>query len=175
MEYFDYPKDKQVSPFDINNINEYFFEAGNKISYLTDYEDVDRIIGSYKESEKIFPWYESSFVLCAMKRYAIVENGMIIYINESFKDGHTIGRGGLGKAKKYIICTNVTKNYYIDSWGKHELQSNIIREEKLGYNCSLEYRLFSTPEYAVKYAIEISKENPMKCIVAQWFAEIDRY
>lgn len=175
MEYFDYPKDKQVSPFDNNNINEYFFEAGNHISYLTDYEDVDRIMGSFKESEKIFPLYESGYVLSAMKRYAIVENGLILYINERFEDGHVIGRSRLGEAKKYIICTNITKNYYVDSWGKHELQSNIIREEKSGYNCSLQYRLFATPEYAVKYAKEISKENPMKCIVAQWFADIDRH
>lgn len=175
MEYFDYPKDKQVSPFDIDTTNEYFFEAGNKISYLTDFEDVDRIIGSYNEGEKIFPWHESGFVLSAMKRYAIIENGLIIYINDRFEDNHAIGRSRFGKEKKYIIYTNVTKKYHVDSWGNHELQSNIIREEKSGYNCSLQYRLFDTPEYAVKYAKEISKEKPMKCIVAQWFADIDRH
>ncbi len=31
------------------------------------------------------------------------------------------------------------------------------------------------PKEAIAYAIKISKEQYMKCVVAQWFADLDRH
>lgn len=74
----------------------------------------------------------------------------------------------------YIVYTNILHKYKIDSWGTNLLEEYSINNTDGTYNCSLQFRLFKTADLAIQYAMDISNNKNVKCIVAQWFADIDR-
>lgn len=104
----------------------------------------------------------------------MVEKGQVVYKNTRFDDGHVIGSSRL-KSIKFVIYTDVLHDYRIDSWGERLLSSYSIRNDDGSYNCSLQLKLFDDPDAAIQHSKELSKEQKMKCIVAQWFADIDRH
>lgn len=170
MEFYNYPPNKIISPFDAVEADNYFAEAG-KITYLGTFEEVGNIAAAFDKRNSILA---GDYVLNIFKRYALVENGKITYLNERFNDGHEIG-ASRNKYKNYIIYTNILHKYKIDSWGTNYLESYSINNTDGTYNCSLQFKLFENPDLAVQYAIEISNNKNTKCIVAQWFADIDRH
>ncbi len=159
MQYYDYPSDK-IGIFENSNKN-YFF-SGKDFSYLCSYEEIRRV-----DMRTAF----SGFVLVVYKRYAIVQNGSVIYKNENFCDGYTAK--GRYKNNGYIIISSNPKEYYIHSW-KSNLQSYELRDDS-EYNRALNPIIFSSAEEALKTAIRISKFKKEKFIVAQWFDEFDRH
>lgn len=170
MEFFNYPPNKTISPFDAIEADNYFAVAG-KITYLGTFEEVGNIATPFDKRNDILT---GAYVLNIFKRYALVENGNITYLNERFNDGHEIG-SSRNKYKSYIIYTNILHKYKIDSWGTHFLESYSIQNTDGTYNCSLQFKEFKNYNLALRHAIEISNNKNMKCIVAQWFADIDRH
>lgn len=65
--------------------------------------------------------------------------------------------------------------YKINSWETNLLEIYSVNNTDGTYNCSLQFRLFKTPELAIQYSMDISNNKNMKCIVAQWYADIDRH
>lgn len=170
LEYYNYPRNKNISPFDAVQADNYFAEAG-KITYLGNFEEIGNIATPFDSRNATLT---GAFVLNIYKRYALVENGKIMFINEDFDDGHEIGASRY-KEKNYVIITDKIHKYKIDSWGTKLLETYSIHTMDGTYNCALWLRLFKTPELAIQYAIDISIDKSMKCIIAQWFADIDRH
>jgi hypothetical protein len=170
MEFYNYPLNKRISPFDAVEADNYFAVAG-KVSYLGTYEEIGNIVSPFDERNNIL---SGSYVLCIYKRYSLIENGKVTFINNKFNDGH--GRGASRfNSNNYIIFTDALHKYKIDSWGPKLLESYSIQNTDGTYNCSLQPRLFISPDLAIQFAINISNNENMKCIIAQWFADIDRH
>lgn len=159
MKYYDYPKDK-IDIFTASDKN-YFFK-GNEFSYLCSQEEIKKI-----DMRVAF----SGFVLVVYKRYAVVQNGDMVYKNDKFCDGY-IARGRY-KESGYAIISNKSKDYFIHSWGS-TLQSYELRDDSK-YNYALNPIIHDTAETALQTAIELSKESDEKFIVAQWFDDFDRH
>lgn len=96
------------------------------------------------------------------------------YLNKKFNDGHEIGASRY-KCINYIIYTNILHEYKIDSWGTNLLETYSVNNTDGTYNCSLQFSLFKPPDLAIQYAMDISNNKNMKCIIAQWYADIDRH
>lgn len=170
MEFYNYPPNKHVSPFDAVDAGNYFAEAG-KITYLGTFEEIGNIVTPFDTRNNILT---GAYVLNIYKRYALIENGKMTYQNERFNDGHEIGASRY-RYKNFIIYTNILHKYKIDSWRTNLLEAYSINNTDGTYNCSLQFRLFKDSDLAVQHAIEISNNKNIKCIVAQWFADIDRH
>lgn len=64
------------------------------------------------------------------------------------------------------------QEYHVDSWGeKEKLKCFSIQYD----NATLQLKLYDSAEEAIAYAVKISKDQSMKCVVAQWFAYLDRH
>ncbi len=159
MIYYDYPKDK-IEIFEISDKN-YFFK-GNRFSYLCTYEDIKKV-----DMKVAF----SGFVLVVYKRYAVIKNGVTVYMNDKFYDGY-IARGRY-KENGYIIISNEPTDYFIHSWNK-TLQSYELRDDSK-YNHALKPIIYDTAEVALQTALKLSKESNEIFIVAQWFDDFDRH
>ncbi len=170
MEFYNYPPNKCTSPFEAIQADNYFAEAG-KFTYLGTFEEIGNIETPF-DSRNIN--LNGAYVLNIYKRYALIENGRVIYLNKSFDDGHVIGASRF-KNSNYIIVTDKLHKYKIDSWGTKLLKTYSIHNTDGTYNCGLQLRMFKTQELAIQYAIGISTDINMKCIIAQWFADIDRH
>ena len=170
MDFYDYPRLKQTSPFEPIEADNYFAMAG-KISYLGDYEEIGNIKSPDDKRNVIFG---GAYVLNILKRHSVVEGGRHIYTNENFHDGHIIGASRL-KSVEYVILTDKLQEYTVDSWGTQLLKAYTVQNDDGSYNCSLQLKLFSDADSAILYAMEISKNTSMRCVVAQWFADIDRH
>lgn len=170
MEFYNYPPNKHVSPFDAVDADNYFAEAG-EITCLGTFEEIGNVATPFDTRNNILT---GAYVLNIYKRYALIENGKMTYLNEKLNDGHDIGASRY-KYKNYIIYTNILHKYKIDSWRTNLLEAYSINNTDGTYNCSLQFKLFKNPDLAVQHAIEISNNKNMKCIVAQWFADIDRH
>ena len=103
---------KQVKPFDGVDGDNYFAVAG-KITCLGTYEEIGNIAIPFDTRNSIFT---GAYVLNIYKRYALIENGKLTYLNKKFDDGHKIGASRY-KYVNYIIYTNALHKYKIDSWG----------------------------------------------------------
>ena len=161
---------KQVKPFDGVDGDNYFAVAG-KITCLGTYEEIGNIAIPFDTRNSIFT---GAYVLNIYKRYALIENGKLTYLNKKFDDGHKIGASRY-KYVNYIIYTNALHKYKIDSWRANLLEAYSVNNIDGTYDCSLQFRLFKTPDLAIQYAMDISNNEGMKCIVAQWFGDIDRH
>lgn len=170
MEFYNYPKNKHISSFDAVDANNYFAVA-SKITYLGTFEEIGNIATPFDTRNNILT---GSYVLNIYKRYALIKNGKLTYQNDKFNDGHEIGESRY-KSMNYIIYTNILHKYKIDSWGTNLLEEYCVNNTDGTYNCSLQFRLFNTPDLAIQYAMDISNNKNLKCIVAQWFADIDRH
>lgn len=142
-----------------------------KITYLGTFEEIGNIATPFDKRNGIF---SGAYVLNIYKRYALVENCKKIYLNNNFNDGHEIGANRYN-SRNYIIYTNTLNKYKIDSWGSNYLECYSIQNTDGSYDCSLQLRLFKSTDLAIQYAMDISNFENMKCIVAQWFADIDRH
>jgi hypothetical protein len=170
MKFYNYPENKHVSPFEAVDADNYFAVAG-KITCLGTFEEIGNIKTSFDTRNNLLT---GAYVLNIFKRYALIENGKLTYLNKKFNDGHEIGASRY-KCINYVIYTNILHKYKIDSWGTNFLETYSVNNTDGTYNCSLQFRLFDTPDLAIQYAIEISNNKNMKCIVAQWYADIDRH
>ncbi len=99
-----------------------------------------------------------------------MENGRKIFTNINFDDGHIIG-ASRWKEIQFVIVTNVLWEYAIPSWETHTLKTYAIQDNQN----PLQLKLFSTSDCAIQYAITLSKKWHIKCIIAQWFADIDTH
>lgn len=170
MEFYPYPLEKRVSPFEPSDEDNYFVEC-KLLSYLGNYEEIGNL---WHPADKRNEYFWGNWVICVYKRRAVIKNGKVAFINSQFNDGHIIGFSRLENSPEpiqYAIITNNLLEYAVSSWNGWTLQSYSVRDE---YN-PLQLKLFTSFNEAVEYAMSLSKENGVDCIVAQWFADIDRH
>lgn len=166
MAFYDYPVGKQISPFEPIDGENYFVEVdGWHFSYLGDFEQ----IGSMTRDKSL----PGMFTLNVLKRAALVKNGKVIYRNKKFDDGHILGRSRLDRVQ-YVIHTSKMQEYkVVDSWGETQLKTYSIHNDSGKPYDTLYFKLFQTAEEAIEYAIPLSKQQDMTCIISQQFANID--
>lgn len=172
IKYYNYPVGKMITPFQAMDGDNYFMAAGETFTYLGNYEEIGNICD---------PWEERSlqitgaYVLNIFKRYSVIDRGEVVFTNQHFDDGHRIGQSRL-KDVRFAILTDRVQEYHVDSWGeKEKLKTFSIHDDSGEFNAALQLRLFDSTEEAITNAIKISKEQFMKCVVAQWFADLDRH
>jgi hypothetical protein len=200
MKFNDYPKgDVQISPFEPIDGGNYFSVAGTMVSYLGSFEDYGNI--EFMDiTDKRNLILKGAFVLNIHKRLAIIENGELIYYNKNFDDGFIIDkssslwRWNIEEGDVIDSHWNRLKLYdddgnIIESSRKKLIKFVVILERKIIYKVSyvfesyefhdinrpLQLRVFEDEESAVKFATELSVRYGIKCIVAQWFSDIDRH
>ncbi len=166
MDFYHYPPDKKISPFAPIHADNYFV-YGTKFSYLGNFEEIGNISSPMDKRNDFFT---GAWVVNICKRFVIVENGTKIFQNKNFDDGHVMGTNRYKKIQ-FMIVTNVLWEYAIPSWQTHTLRTYAIQDDKN----PLQLKLFATSDFAIQYAIALSKKWHIKCIVAQWFADIDRH
>ena len=166
MDFYNYPIGKEISPFESVNGDNYFAYCA-KFSYLGNFDEIGNISGPFDERNNYFT---GAYVLNIFKRFAVVENGKVIFVNKLFNDGHIIGASRL-KNIQYAILTSQIQEYKIPSWGTQVLKTYAIHDD----NAPLQLKLFLTEDSTIQYAMSLSKKERIKCIVAQWFADIDRH
>lgn len=171
IKYYDYPAEKKITPFQAVDGDNYFMAAGEIFTYLGNYGEIGNIRDPWEErSEQI----GGGFVLDIFKRHSVIDRGEVVFTNPHFDDGHRIGRSRL-KDVRFAILTDRIQEYHVDSWGEQQkLKTFSIRDDSGERNATLQLKLFDSAEEAIANAIKISKEQFMKCVVAQWFADLDR-
>lgn len=160
MEFYDFPETK-INIFEPSDRN-YFFRSF-KYTYLCTYEEIRSV-----DMWKAFP---ERWVLVVYKRYAVVKNATIIYQNENFEDGQKAK--GRYKEDGYAIICDEPKEYFIHSWNKYLVTHEI--SDDASFNSALNPTIYPNATVAVERAIELSKTNQNKYIIAQWFDELDRH
>lgn len=166
MEFYIYPANRKISPFESVNGDNYFVYC-TKFSYLGSFDEIGNICNP---SDKRNALFTGAWVLNIFKRLAVVENERLIFINKNFNDGHIIGASRL-KNLQYAILTSQIQEYEIPSWRTQVLKTYAIHDD----DNPLQLKLFLDADSAIQYAILLSKKQNIKCIVAQWFADIDRH
>lgn len=173
MAFYDYPVGKQINPFEPIDGENYFVELGRYFSYLGDFEQ----IGSMTMDERLDIFTGTGgYVVNILKRAALVKNGKVIYRNKKFDDGHILGRSRLDNVQ-YVIHTSKMQKYKVDlwMWGETPLKTYSIHNDNGNPYDTLQLKLFQTVEEAIEYAIPLSKQQDMTCIISQWFADIDTH
>lgn len=172
--YCDYPAGKTITPFQTVDGDNYFMEAGGTFTYLGSYEEIGNIRDPRTGDErscKIMGNYV--YVLDIFKRHSVIDQGKVIFTNPHFDDGHRIGESRLNDIR-FAILTDRIQKYHVDSWGeKSKFKCFSIQDDSDRFNSTLHMKLFDSAKDAIAYAIKISKEQSMKCVVAQWFADLD--
>lgn len=159
MEYYNYPEEK-IDIFATSD-KDYFIKV-EKFTYLCSMEEIYQI--NMKTAL-------SGYVLVIYQRYAVVNNGKVIYRNENFYDDF-ISKGRY-KGSGYVIISNIAKDYYIHSW-KKALRSYELRDAS-GYNQALNPQIYNTAEAALQKALECSGNSSETLVIARWFDEFDRH
>lgn len=157
MDFHNYPLGKKNIPFNPSDGDNYFAYC-NIFSYLGNYEEIGNISSPMDERNSFFL---GGWVLNIFKRYEIIEDGKVIFTNDNFNDGHIIGASRL-KSVQYAILTSQQQEYEIPSWGANTLKTYSLQDD----SNHLQLKLFENADDAVEYAIQLSKEQHMKCIVA---------
>lgn len=171
IKYYNYPAEKKITPFQTVDGDNYFMAAGETFTYLGNYEEIGNISDPWELSHQI----QGAYVLNIFKRHSVIDRGEVVFTNPHFDDGHRIGQSRL-KDVRFAILTERIQEYHVDSWGEQEkLKSFSIRDDSGEFNATLQLKLFDSAEEAITNAIKISKEQFMKCVVAQWFADLDRH
>lgn len=172
IKYYTYPAEKKITPFQAVDGDNYFMVAGETFTYLGNYEEIGNI---RDPREKRSLQITGAFVLDIFKRRSVIDRGKVVFTNTHFEDGHRIGQSRL-KDVRFAILTDRIQEYHVDSWGeKEKLKVFSIQDDSGEYNDTLQLKLFDSAEEAITNAIKISKEQFMKCVVAQWFADLDRH
>lgn len=172
IQYYNYPTGKNITPFQAVDGDNYFMAEGKNFSYLGNYEEIGNIRDPWEEKSYQIP---GVYVLNIFKRHSVIDRGEVVFTNPHFDDGHRIGQSRL-KDVRFVILTDRMQEYHVDSWGEQEkLKSFSIQDDSGKFNATLQLKLFGSAEEAIIYAIKISKEQFMKCVVAQWFADLDRH
>lgn len=171
IKYYNYPAGKKITPFQAVDGDNYFMEAGETFTYLGNYEEIGNINDPWEERSRQI---QGAYVLNIFKRHSVIDRGEVVFTNPHFDDGHRIGQSRL-KDVRFAILTDRIQECHVDSWGELKLKSFSIRDDSGGFNATLQLKLFDSAEEAITNAIKISKEQSMKCVVAQWFADLDRH
>lgn len=171
IKYYNYPAGKKITPFQAVDGDNYFMEAGETFTYLGNYEEIGNISDPWEERSLQI---QGAYVLNIFKRHSVIDRGEVVFTNPHFDDGHRIGQSRL-KDVRFAILTDRLQECHVDSWGALTLKSFSIRDDSGGFNATLQLKLFDSAEEAITNAIKISKEQSMKCVVAQWFADLDRH
>lgn len=154
MEYMDFPKqEKRVGIFEPSD-NNYFFLDSRLCSYLCSYKQV------FEADRFRIPGAQ---VVVTYKRAAVVDSGKVVYKNENFSDGHICETMRFKDINFVIISEKII--HYSEHW-YHD--SHLITS--MGSSV-----LYKTKEDAINEAVELSLRNKGRYVVAQWFAECDRY
>ena len=159
MIYYDYPEEK-IDIFEESDKN--YFIKGTDFTYLCTYDEVKAV-----NMRNAF----TGFVLVVYKRYAVVKQGEICFLNENFSDGNMAK--GRYKENGYVIISREPKEYLIHSWKKN-LTSYELRDDS-AYNRALNPVIFETAEEALEKALLLSKQKKEIFMVAQWFDDFDRH
>lgn len=162
MEYIDFPQQEQRAEIFEPSENNYFF-CSTKSSYLCSYDQV------LKANRFTVP---GSQVLVTYKRKAVIAAGKVVFENKSFTDGHTC-ESMMYKDLSFVIISEKTNQYFVHSWNKY-MNSYVIRDCE-EYNQALHPRIYKTSEDAIDAAVKLSLTDKGRYVVAQWFAECDRY
>lgn len=171
IEYYGYPVGKKITPFQAVDGDNYFMAAGKVFTYLGNYEEIGNIKNPCEERSMQIG---QEWVLNIFKRHSVIDRGEVIFTNLHFDDGHRIGSSRL-KDVRFAILTDRIQEYHVDSWGEKKLRCFAIKDDSDKFNATLQLKLFDSAKRAIAYAIKISKEQYMKCVVAQWFADLDRH
>lgn len=172
IKYYSYPAGKKITPFQAVEGENYFMQEGEAFSYLGSYEEIGNIRYPWDERTYIIP---GVYVLNIFKRHSVIDQGEAVFTNSHFDDGHKIGESRL-KDIQFVILTDRMQEYHVDSWGeKEKLKCFSIQDDNATYNATLQLKLYDSAEEAIAYAVKISKDQSMKCVVAQWFAYLDRH
>ncbi len=172
IKYYDCPAGKKITPFQTLDGDNYFMAAGETFTYLGNYEEIGNIRDPW---EKRSLQITGAFVLNIFKRHSVIDQGEVVFTNPHFVDGHRIGQSRL-KDVRFAILTNRIQEYHVNSWGEYQkLKTFSIHDDSGECNVALQLKLFDSAEEAITYAIKISKEQFMKCVAAQWFADLDRH
>lgn len=172
IKYYNYPAGKNITPFQAVDGDNYFMSAGEIFTYLGNYEEIGNIRDPWEKRSLQIP---GAFVLNIFKRHSVIDRGEVVFTNLHFDDGYRIGESRL-KNVQFVILTDRMQEYHVDSWGdKAKLKSFAIRDDSGEFNAALQMKLFDSAEEAITTAIKISKEQFAKCVVAQWFADLDRH
>lgn len=171
QKYYDYPIGKKITPFQEAGEDSYFMAAGYTFTYLGNYEEIGNITDPSEERSRQI---QGAYVLNIFKRHSVIDRGRVVFTNRNFDDGHKIGQSRL-KDIRFVILTDRIQEYHVDSWGKTKLECFSIEDDSGAFNAALQFKLFDSVEEAIAYAIKVSNEQAMKCVVAQWFADLDRY
>lgn len=172
IEYYSYPDGKKITPFQAVDGENYFMQAGGTFSYLGNYEEIGNIKDPWEERSRQI---QEAYVLNIFKRHSVIDQGEVVFTNPHFDDEHKIGESRL-KDIRFAILTERIQEYYVDSWReKEKLKTFSIQDDSDEFNATLQLKLFDSTEEAITYAIKISKVQFMKCVVAQWFADLDRH
>ena len=166
MEYYDYPESKIdiFTPCDRNYIFKTCDNRTDKFSYLCSFDEMFDVNKAKQFTE--------GFVLVVYKRYAVIQNGIVVYENTGFNDGHppcVIGE----YANTFVIIMENPRKYYNHSQ-KTDIISCEIKDDS-DYDKVLGPKIYKTAECAVSDAVKFSGESGEKCAVVQWFDEYDRY
>lgn len=170
--YYNYPAGKKITPFQAVDGDNYFMQAGGTFTYLGNYEEIGNIRDPWEERSLQI---QGAYVLNIFKRHSLIDRGEVVFTNPHFDDGHRIGESRL-KDVRFAILTDRIQEYHVASWGeKEKLKCFSIQDDSGKFGATLQLRLFDSTEEAITYAVKISKEQFMKCVVAQWFADLDRH
>lgn len=171
IKYYSYPAGKKITPFQAEDGDNYFMQEGETFTYLGSYEEIGNIRDPWDERCRQIP---GVYVLGIFKRHSVTDRGGVVFTNPHFDDGHRIGKSRL-KDVRFAILTDRIQEYHVDSWGEEKLKCFSIQDDSGKYNATLQLKLFDSVEEAITYAIKISEEQSMKCVVAQLFADLDRH
>lgn len=136
----------------------YFFSSNSICSYLCDYETA-------KNTDLLN--YKGAQVVVCYKRYAVIENGRITFMNEAFgNDLKEINKGFYVFTEKMRVRHDVCVTKYSD--GRVEKKDRYIKYNTASDKC-----------YDVMKALDIAKtyslEHNTRCVVAMALFGYDRY
>ena len=107
------------------------------------------------------------YVIVIFQRYAVFENGELIYKNQDFLE--TVGKECRYSKPNYVIVLDEDHEYFINSWNRN-LSSHILRSKEE----PLQLLVYTDAEKAMKEAQRYSLNNHRSAVM-EWFEDYDMY
>lgn len=136
----------------------YFFSSNSICSYLCDYETA-------KNTDLLK--YKGAQVVVCYKRYSVIENGKITFINQNFdNDLKEVNKGFYVFTEKMRVRHDVCVTEYSD--GREEKKDRYIKYNIVSDKCN---DVMKTLDIAKNYSLE----HNTRCVVAMAVFGYDRY